>query len=368
MAKTILLLFNKEVASLPPFMTILDSLCENYSLKVISHEKEGGKQYLNRIYHGKNVEFLSKVVENNSASTFLSRLKRRVRKNLRVPSRWHKEASELLMNTPCSLLWVVHENAAIEFKKELKDRQYILNIFELHDITPRFLDELRPIAQRAQSVVVPEYNRACMLKFWLRLKEIPSVIPNKPFTHPREREIKNEWSPLFVGKKILLYQGYLNTNRSIDSICRAVIELPEWRIVLLGKGEKEYVNHLKESYPSVIHIEYIQPPHHLNITSWARIGVVKYDWFDLNHAYCAPNKTWEYAGFDIPMIGNELPGLHYSIGKYRAGVLADLDDVEAVKSAILEIDNNYEKYRSNARRFYNSFEISEELNKIALKF
>lgn len=363
MKKTILFILNKEVTYLPPFMAILDSLCDDYSLKVISYEKNGVKKSLEDLYIGKDIEFLSTIKQDTSRS-LTSRVKRKLYRLLRISTPWHREAASLLKNVHYDLLWVAHENAAVEFKKELVGEKYVLNIFELYDIVPTFLKKLKPLAQDACSVIVPEYNRACMLKFWLQLKDIPQVIPNKPFYHPSKRNIPNEWAGQLAGKKVLLYQGYINRNRNIEEICKAVESLPGWRMVALGSGEHEYIEYLKHNYPNLFYIGFVSPPHHLDITSWAYVGVVKYDWFDLNHVYCAPNKTWEYAGFGIPMIGNELPGLRYTIGQYGAGICTDLDSIDCIRTAIMQIDQNYEEYSKNAIKFYNSFNIKKALDDI----
>ena len=65
------------------------------------------------------------------------------------------------------------------------------------------------------------------------------------------------------------------------------------------------------------------------------------------------------------MIGNELPGLRYSIGRYNAGALTDLDNEEEIRLAIMDIDSHYDEYSNNAQAFYNSCDISVLLKRIA---
>ena len=72
--KTILFLLNRECTFLPPFMTILDSLCDCYSLKVISYEKKGGLDNLKKQYYGKDVEFVAQSVQDDSnTESFIER-------------------------------------------------------------------------------------------------------------------------------------------------------------------------------------------------------------------------------------------------------------------------------------------------------
>ena len=88
---------------------------------------------------------------------------------------------------------------------------------------------------------------------------------------------------------------------------------------------------------------------------------MKYDFVVLNAIFCAPNKTWEYTGFGIPVLCHDIPGLRYTIGQYKAGVCADMDDTEAIKAAITEMDSNYEEYSQNAIAFYVSFDVKKSL-------
>lgn len=364
--KTILFLLNTEVTYLPPFMAILDSLCEDYSLKVISYEKEGGKEKLKKLYAGKDIEFLCKEIQ-SEAKTLTARVKRHINMALHISSAFHKEAVRLIKDTSCDLLWVVHEETAFEFRKELVGKKYLLSLYELNDHRRDFLDEIRPVLHDALEVMVPEYNRACILRVWEKLSKTPTVIPNKPLYHPLERNIKNPYSNQLEGEKIILYQGYIQRSRNIDTVCEAVKDMQDYTVVMMGKGDQAYINELKSKYPHIIHISFVTPPNHLYITSYARIAIVKYDFVVLNAIFCAPNKTWEYTGFGIPVLCHNIPGLEYTIGRYKAGVCCDMDDKDEVKKAILQIEANYEQFSKNAITFYNSCNIKQEILAIVEK-
>lgn len=364
--KTILFLLNREVTYLPPFMAILDSLCEDYSLKVISYEKRGGKETLEELYKGKDVSFLSNIIQSEGTS-LTARVGRRVRNSLNIPTAFHKDAERLIAETSHDLLWVIHEETAFEFRNILQGKKYILSLYELNDHRRDFLEKIRPVIQNAKEVIVPEYNRACILRVWMRLDKTPTVIPNKPLYHPHKRKIPNSYSTQLEGKKVVLYQGYIYRSRNLDKVCEAVKDMPGYCIVLMGKGDTSYINELKQKYPQIIHISFIAPPEHLYVTSWAHIAIVKYDFVVLNAIFCAPNKTWEYTGFGIPVLCHDIPGLQYTIGQYEAGVCTDMDDTEAIKSAIYKIDADYERYSQNATMFYNSFDIKKTPSSIVAK-
>lgn len=362
--KTILFLLNKECTYLPPFMTVLDSLYDSFSLKVISYEKKGGLDNLQKQYKGKDVEFITRSVQDDS-NAITARIARKVKRVAKINSAFHSEVLSLIDSTTHDLLWIIHEETLHEFYHALTGKKYIVSFYELNDHRRNFLDGMQLALHDAQEVMVPEYNRACILRVWEKLKKTPTVVPNKSLYHPLERNIKNPYSDQLEGKKIILYQGYIQRSRNIDTVCEAVKDMPDYTIVMMGKGDQTYIDELKSKYPHIIHISFVIPPNHLYITSYARIAIVKYDFVVMNAIFCAPNKIWEYTGFGIPVLCHNIPGLEYTIGCYKAGVCCDMDDKDEVKRAILMMDANYEQYSKNALTFYNSCDIKQKILAIA---
>ena len=362
--KTILFLLNRECSFLPPFMTILDVLSGSYNLKVISYEITGGLERMRKLYKGKSVEFLSSSEQDNSRN-FSSKVVRKIKCITKVKSKFHSDALSLLRSVKYDLLWIIHEETLHEFYQELEGMKYIVSFYELNDHRRNFLNDMRSALHNAAEIIVPEYNRACILRVWENLKKTPTVLPNKPFGHPLKRNIQNPYSLQLQNKKIILYQGYIQRSRNIDTLCEACKDMPDYAIVIMGGGDQSYIDELKLKYPQIIHISYVTPPNHLYITSYAHIAVVKYDFVVLNAIFCAPNKTWEYTGFGIPVLCHNIPGLEYTIGKYEAGVCCDMDNIDEVKNAIMKIDTNYELYSKNAITFYNSFDVRSALMSIA---
>ena len=102
------------------------------------------------------------------------------------------------------------------------------------------------------------------------------------------------------------------------------------------------------------HISFIPSPQHLYITSLANIGILMYDPISLNQIFCAPNKIFEYSGYGIPMIGNNIPGLKIPFEKYNCGRIFDNGNIDELCQNILEINENHEQFSKNAIRLYNS--------------
>ena len=119
-------------------------------------------------------------------------------------------------------------------------------------------------------------------------------------------------------------------------------------------------------YPNIVWTGHISAPMHLEVTSYAMVGVAVYAENSLNNLFCAPNKTFEYASFGIPTICNDVPGLVETIGIKRAGVCVDWNDVGSIKCGIENLFASYDFYSKNAKEFYCSEDNKAILNKIIL--
>lgn len=357
MRKTILLVYSGECHRLPPFLAILDSLHNDFQLKVISYEKKGALQLLKKQYP--DVEFLSSCERPENESFY-----DKVIRHLYYPIEFHNETIRLIKTTQKDLLWIIHERTLIEFGESIQKEDYIVSFYELNDTDKKFVEKTKKYVINAKELITAEYNRSCIMRVWYRLNYTPTVISNKPYYHPRTRNIDCEYASLFKDKKVILYQGHIQRVRNVNALCDAVENMEGHLLVLMGDGDDEYVNYLKGKYKNVLFVDFIAPPHHLDVTSWAHIGIVKYDFTFVNHLYCAPNKIWEYSGFDMPMIGNKLPGLQNTFERYQAGLCIDTEDPDEIKKAITTIDTDYEVYSRNARSFYESFDVKAELMKI----
>ena len=129
------------------------------------------------------------------------------------------------------------------------------------------------------------------------------------------------------------------------------------------KFRLEVLDKIKELNPNVVYIPYIPAPSHLEITSNAYIGLLFYEPADLNRAFCAPNKIYEYSSFGLPIIGNNIPGLRNTIGTARAGVCVDINK-ENIISAIKYINSHYEEMQDAAFDFYENTDNFKTIKRI----
>lgn len=277
-------------------------------------------------------------------------------------------------NKDNTVLWFGSADSAIALTGKLDGWKYIVNSLELYDKISFYRKGLTLIVREAIGLVVCEYNRACIMKSWWSLDKLPYIMPNKPYNHPQSRNIdiyQDQYYDVITkikGSKAIIYQGLIMWSIShLENIAKALAEIDDnYSLVLLGNSDERMFKKLKGIYSKTINIEYIPSPNHLIITSYAYMGVATYDETSLNNLYCAPNKIYEYAGFGIPMLCSDIPGLRYTVGTSRAGECINLSNIADVKNSIEKIDKKYEEYSHNALEFFNKTDNTVVMKNILL--
>ena len=228
------------------------------------------------------------------------------------------------------------------------------------------------MAKKAEALVACEETRAFLMRYWYQLDKLPYVMPNKPFELGATKyaipstEKTSAAIEKVKGKKIILFQGIYQKLEYMKQIAFALSELnQDYYLVLMGFDlyHTNAVEELSKIYSKVIEIPSIPAPLHLEVTSHAYIGLVFYEDFSLNQAFCAPNKIFEYSGFGVPMLANNIPGLENTVGKYNAGNCLEFSK-DGLIDAITEIEANYSNYVENSYKLYNSIDNKSIVKKI----
>jgi len=356
MTKKIFFAFERNLSSLPPLIGLIIHLSKNFDVTIsVSNVEDELVSYLKDV---KLIPYYKSYTKRNRFTKVFSKAGQ-ARKFAQLVRNYIKEYNP-------DLIWIASAEAAAMLKPIqgfLSRYPYYLNIYETYDRRRTMLSMISYLAKNAKEVIVPEYNRAHILRLWLGLDRTPTVISNKPIVHPRTRElaISQSLKDKIQGKKVILYQGHITADRNIDVLASTVSDLPDYLLVLLGSGDR-YLDHLKVRYSTILFVDYIKPPIHLSVTSWAFIGVVSYQHYSLNTIFCAPNKIWEYSGFGIPMIANDIPGLRYTVGVSGAGICTDMNDEASIISAIQDLDKNYSVYSANSTKMFENEDIESKIN------
>ena len=373
MRRTIVVIQYKKLEYLPPVMALLQTL-KAIGRKVfyIGVESKCAREFLEK----NHIECRFLPAFNHalySSHGFMSKITNRIRRAWAFypHRRWlrrtlvdieHQEGEVIIWHSEIA-------SAALLGDWGLRFRYRLLTIYELADFRgASWLGfKLKNCLKRVR-LVVPEYNRACILKELFLLRELPFVVPNKPFEHPRRislpfptKQIEEIFSRI-GDRPVFLYQGVWNEDRAdvakvLDVIAR---NRPEYCIVSMPSSPA--VEELSKRYSNVFGLPYVAPPGHLAVTSRATVGIAIYNSAGngllqrLGAVYCAPNKIYEYAGFGIPTLGNDLPGLRFTVEQAGAGRCCRLDEGSILDTAD-DLIKHYEHYKLNAERFFDGVDL-----------
>lgn len=360
----IIIVIKQSIESLPPVINLLDAF---NSLEIESHlictnisydnfEKYKDRVFINKINFGKEKFRFLKLFS-------LFKFRKHFYKYI-----------DSIYNSNDTLIWIASAEASLVLGHKISKYNFIFQCHELYDKVPFYRRIIGFYFKKSLLNVCPSEFRAAIYRTWFSLNETPSLLLNKPFYHPRKRcldiddiEAKEIISKI-NDKKIILYQGLISTDRDISIIAEATNQISnDWIFVIMGPTNSEkYLNQLLAKYDNIVYISNIQAPMHLQITSWARIGVLSYTFDSLNNTFCAPNKIWEYSGFGIPMISSDVIGVKNILEKHSSGICLNLDSssLKDVIGAIEIIEGNYQKYDENAKEMYESTDYNQQLMNI----
>jgi len=91
-------------------------------------------------------------------------------------------------------------------------------------------------------------------------------------------------------------------------------------------------------------------------TASADAGIIPYQPVDLNHWFCSPNKLFEFVQSRLPIIANDLPYLRDVITTDGVGLVADMNSLDALSTAI---NSMFDPVAGGAARFKPALEAAQ---------
>lgn len=359
--KDILIVNYQELSKLPPVLNLIEALAKNhFSVTVITIDSNK----VSEKFRDSNIVFyyLKDKKENNPIDFILR--KKKIRSLVKAQMKHHR------------IIWTTTDITIREIGKILFQYTHIMQLMELVEDLPYFpgqklfMCNLKKYAQNAKAVVVPEYNRAHILQSWWGLSKTPHILPNKNYVLENsgqgiEKKYREYYQRLKDEKrKIILYQGILTKERPLEPYAKAIETLKErYCFCIMGDDLNGEAAKLKEKYECVITIPFVNPPQHLFITALAHIGILSYypvkirHYSILNALYCAPNKIYEYCGYGIPVIGNDIPGIRFPVELHDMGYICKEMTTEEIEAGIQCIEENYEIMRKHCLEFYEQADL-----------
>jgi hypothetical protein len=119
------------------------------------------------------------------------------------------------------------------------------------------------------------------------------------------KELSQSYPFISEGKKYIIYQGVVTPIRDLDKILAPLSRYKEFDILIVGEGPKKYFDTLVLKYADHTNIHFVGKVDLNTLYSFVKIsfcGIISYSMQNLNNKYCAPNKLYEYAQFDLKML------------------------------------------------------------------
>lgn len=373
----IVVFIHENIMLYPPTITLVECLLNNgYRVHLVG---EGTDELPSVIKNNNNFSChkVGKVYANNIISRIIRR--RKQTKDFR------KELGKVEKN---DIVWTVNPIAVRMLRKELlkySDR-HVMQMLELWDKYPMFRTikhirfRLDKYARAAWKVVVAEENRAYIQKVGWNLDKTPYVLPNKPY-HLKSSEITEEMKPAVSqmqqeSRKIIIYLGVLDPDRDFVSFARAIEKIKDeyafYAFGKIGEASKERIEKIFKENTCINYMGFFNPPKHLYFLKYAHIALLPYKpgkanemgFSILNALYCAPNKIFEYAGNELPMIGTDVLGLKGPFKKYNIGVCCKDLKPGTIIEAINFVDKNHDEMQKNCISFCDSVDVDDIVERI----
>lgn len=342
---------------LPPMMTILKIISKKYEVLYIGVD-DCSDSY--KKLFGEKVSFTN-LLKRNLSDT--DRLTDKIRNKIywKTYNHYLRKCSSIIERNYVEgdLVWIHHEYSLMHMRE--LELPYYLTMYELHKDIFKDRCKLKERIGKAEKVIVPEYARAAIVQACVGLKDLPTVIPNKPYDYEK-RLTKLDNNPIdrivekahSERKKLIIYSGIFLRERKLDPFIESVRRLSDKFVMVLIGRKSEYLEELLSRYPEVKYLGFYDPPMHLSIIEKADVGILTYvaDSGSINPVFCAPNKIWEYAKYGIPMLCNDIPGLKYTVEYNQFGYCCDINSIDSICDALKRIFKEYEQLSRNAKDYY----------------
>ena len=196
-------------------------------------------------------------------------------------------------------------------------------------------------------------------------KKACTVILNSPIIVNNKNKNKSYFRNIFsipIKAKIFLYIGIVGPGRGIDLILDSFINNSNnAHLIFLGYGE--YKKKLLKISSKNLNIHFHDAVPHdqvVSIASGADVGICLIENVSLSDFYCLPNKLFEYAFSEIPVLASNFPDISYIVKRYKLGICSDLNK-KSIQKSISELTELDKLPKVNLKNLYDlSWEAQEK--------
>ena len=217
------------------------------------------------------------------------------------------------------------------------------------------------LINRVQLVISADEKRAELMKKYYKLEETPCVVPNySELQIDEEYSLSPDVKEFFDDKrKTFVYAGVLTSGRNIEEIILRAANLADsYKVLIIGDGgEKARLEKIASECSGLKYLFTGNVPYKYlgNYLKRCDVGFLSYPLTNLNNIYCAPNKIYEYASVELPMVCNDNPNLISIVGGSKIGVCVSDKDIDgcsrSIEEALKLIERDYDTYKYNIQTF-----------------
>lgn len=225
-------------------------------------------------------------------------------------------------------------------------------LFDAHELFPE-VPELyeRPFVkkvwQKLEDLIIPKIGKSITVcdsiaeyynnRYGINMQ----VIRNVPYLRTT---IEKRALPVAEGKKIILYQGALNTGRGLEWVIEAMPLVSNAILYIIGDGDialklKQRTAELGLNDMVVFHGKV--PANELHLyTASADIGLCLLENKGLSYYYALPNRIFDYMHAGVPVLSSPFPEIKKIVETYNTGVLTSDYSREGLAATINSMLSN----------------------------
>ena len=284
--------------------------------------------------------------------------------------RWARRSAAAVGTRPT--LVIAHDLDGLLAGVRLKRRMATPLVYDAHELYPDLAAAGRPryelrawirwesrLIRHADLVLAVTPSRAEVMARRFAIPT-PRVIRNVPETAGApDRPAAGLRDQVPAGAHVVFYSGGMQPTRGLEQALQALAQLPRCFLVLMGSGEREYVDRLRMLAEQagvlerVVFHPPVRPHEVVAVTAAADVGIVLNQNVGLNNYLSLPNKLFEYVAAGLPVVASDSPDMAALVRRYEVGELCDPEDPAGVAraiTAVLDDPERHERLRANARR------------------
>ncbi len=176
------------------------------------------------------------------------------------------------------------------------------------------------------------------------------VIYNSPICRDSVSSLRDD---LQIGQQVpmIVYVGKVTQGRGVGDILALLPKIPGVFFAAVGPADKAVLEILQAQAKRLNVAERFRvlPPvpfdQVVSYIKGATLGVISVEPVTLSYKYCMPNKLFELAFADIPIISNDLDEIREFLNELRLGIVADFRDTYQLPNQIQKLIARAELYK-----------------------